>query len=101
MLEDFQLNRQKITFKFTSNQRLYIIITSIFVVAIVLVFYAFPPYGSSGSSDKVVRITFADNISDALQKVIDLFNEEHRGEIEVMPINLPFSKFSTNERKEL
>lgn len=101
MLEDFQLNRQKITFKFTSNQRLYIIITSILVVAIVLVFYAFPPYGSSGSSDKVVRITFADNISDALQKVIDLFNEEHRGEIEVIPINLPFSKFSTNERKEL
>ncbi len=98
MLKDFQLNGQKTTFKFTSNQRLYIIITSILVVAMVLVFYAFP---HGGSSDKVVRITFADNISDAQQKVIDLFNEEHKGEIEVIPINLPFSKFSTNERKEL
>ncbi|HUI30273.1 MAG TPA: extracellular solute-binding protein [Candidatus Acidoferrales bacterium] len=101
MLKDFKLNRREAAFRFTSNQRLYIIITLILLAAFVLVFYAFPPYGSGGASDKVVKITFADNISEAQQKVIDLFNSEHRGQIEVVPINLPFSKFSTNERKEL
>ena len=33
--------------------------------------------------------------------LIDRFNDNYKDEIEVIPINLPFSKFSTNERKEL
>jgi multiple sugar transport system substrate-binding protein len=52
-------------------------------------------------SKDVTKIYFADNISPALQILIDRFNERYRDEIEVIPINLPFSKFSTNERKEL
>ncbi len=47
------------------------------------------------------RIYFADNISPAHQKVIDLFNAKYKGRIEVVPIDMPFEKFSTNERKEL
>lgn len=47
------------------------------------------------------RIYFADNISIAHEALIKRFNETYRGEIEVIPVNLPFSKFSTNERKEL
>ncbi|HDK35290.1 MAG TPA: extracellular solute-binding protein [Bacteroidetes bacterium] len=47
------------------------------------------------------KIYYADNISTAHQELIDRFNEEHAGKIEVVPVNLPFSKFSTNERKEL
>jgi len=47
------------------------------------------------------KIYFADNISIAHEALIKRFNETYRGEIEVVPINLPFSKFSTNERKEL
>ncbi|MDW7679872.1 MAG: extracellular solute-binding protein, partial [bacterium] len=47
------------------------------------------------------KIYFADNISPAHQQLIDRFNNEYRGKIEVVPINLPFAKFSTNERKEL
>jgi multiple sugar transport system substrate-binding protein len=47
------------------------------------------------------KIYFADNISEAHQVVIDRFNELHRGSIEVVPVNLPFDKFTTNERKEL
>jgi len=47
------------------------------------------------------RVFFADNISTAHQAVIARFNELHRGRIEVVPVNLPFTKFSTNERKEL
>lgn len=47
------------------------------------------------------RVYFADNISPAHQVVIDRFNELHKGRIEVVPVNLPFGKFTTNERKEL
>jgi len=56
---------------------------------------------SNYSSQKEIVITYADNISFAHQKVIDKFNEEYKGKIRVKPIDLPFTKFSTNERKEL
>ncbi len=49
----------------------------------------------------ITRIFFVDNISPAHQKLIRQFNTEFAGEIEVVPINVPFTKFSTNERKEL
>lgn len=49
----------------------------------------------------ITQIYFADNISIAHEALIKQFNETYRGKIEVIPINLPFSKFSTNERKEL
>ena len=52
-------------------------------------------------SAAVERVYFADHISPAHQAVIDLFNRTHAGRIEVVPVNLTFSKFSTNERKEL
>lgn len=52
-------------------------------------------------SDKVVTLYYADNITAAHQEIIDRFNHEHRDKINVVAINLPFSKFSTNERKEL
>jgi multiple sugar transport system substrate-binding protein len=47
------------------------------------------------------KIYFADNISPAHQRVIDRFNETYKGRIRVESIDIPFSKFSTNERKEL
>ncbi len=95
------LNLKGDRFKFTSNQRLYITIISFLVIAFVLLFLAFPPYGLDEKTNEAVRITFADNMMEAHGKVIDLFNKEHKGKIEVVPIDLPFSKFSTNERKEL
>lgn len=55
----------------------------------------------SSRNDDVVQIYFADNISNAHSQIIKSFNKKYEGEIEVIPINLPFSKFSTNERKEL
>ncbi len=50
---------------------------------------------------KLTTIYYADNISPAHQAIIDRFNELHRGRIHVVTVNLPFTKFSTNERKEL
>ncbi|MGK9475617.1 extracellular solute-binding protein [Melioribacter sp. OK-6-Me] len=48
-----------------------------------------------------VKIYFADNISPSHKTAIEKFNRLHKGEIEVIPVDLPFEKFTTNERKEL
>lgn len=55
----------------------------------------------TGTDTAVKKIYFADNISPAHQRVIDRFNEIYKGRIRVESIDMPFSKFSTNERKEL
>ncbi|MCL5020807.1 MAG: extracellular solute-binding protein, partial [Bacteroidetes bacterium] len=94
-------NLQSSRFGLNSNQRLYAIITSVLVVSFILLFYAFPGYEPNAKAKGPVVIAFADNISLAHQKVIDLFNKEHMGRIKVVPVNLPFSKFSTDDRKEL
>ncbi|MBS4014408.1 MAG: extracellular solute-binding protein [Bacteroidetes bacterium] len=47
------------------------------------------------------KIYYVDNISKAHQKLIDRFNEIYKEQIQVIPIDIPFEKFSTNERKEL
>ncbi len=49
----------------------------------------------------ITTINYVSHISSAHQKVIDQFNEKYKGRIKVESINLPFEKFSTNERKEL
>ena len=54
-----------------------------------------------GQNANVSRLYYADNISSAHAELIKRFNLKYKGQIEVIPINLPFSKFSTNERKEL
>jgi multiple sugar transport system substrate-binding protein len=46
-------------------------------------------------------IYYVDNISHTHQLLIDRFNEKYRGKIQVIPVNLPFEKFTTNERKQL
>ncbi len=61
--------------------------------------FLYSPVGTS--QGHVRRVYFADNISWVHQLLIDRFNAEHRGSIEVVPVDLPFDKFSTNERKEL
>ena len=55
----------------------------------------------TGEKNRPVQLYYADHISPSHQFAIDEFNRLHRGKIEVIPVNLPFSKFSTNERKEL
>ncbi|MBN1398691.1 MAG: extracellular solute-binding protein [Bacteroidetes bacterium] len=48
-----------------------------------------------------IQLFFADNISPSHQLAIEEFNKLYKDKIEIVPVNLPFSKFSTNERKEL
>ena len=66
-----------------------------------IVFMIKPTELPETESHNITQIYFADNISPAHQKVIEQFNEKYRGDIEVIAVDLPFKKFSTNERKQL
>jgi len=81
----------------------YRLIFFLFLLAIAfsLIFYILPFQRFSSSDTEVKRVYFADNITKAHQIIIDQFNERYAGEITVIPVNLPFTKFNTNERKEL
>lgn len=80
----------------------YVVISSIVITAFILILYMFPPVQVRGNENSFIKkIYFVDHISAAHQKVIDRFNAKYKGQIEVEAINLPFIKFSTNERKEL
>ena len=80
----------------------YVAISSVVIIAFILIRNISSPSGTGYNSGSFVKkIYFVDHISAAHQKVIDKFNEKYKGQIEVVAINLPFVKFSTNERKEL
>ncbi len=53
------------------------------------------------NQNESVKIYYVDNISPTHQKILDKFNADNKGKIEVIPLDIPFYKFSTNERKEL
>ena len=47
----------------------------------------------------VKKLYYIDNISSAHLKIIKKFNEKYKNEIEIVPVNLPFNHFTTNDRK--
>src|SRR5262245_39930737 len=65
------------------------------------VFFITPTGTADMEAEKITRIYFADNITLAHRQLIARFNAQHKNRIEVVPIDLPFAKFSTNERKQL
>ncbi|MCF8240863.1 MAG: extracellular solute-binding protein [Melioribacteraceae bacterium] len=75
-------------------------ILTLAIVAIII--YVFLPLDFFDSEvEKPVEIYFATNVSSAHQAVIDEFNSKYSGSIKVVPINLSFGLFETNDRKEL
>jgi len=84
------------------EKNFYVIISIVLAVLIILFTFVFSSGNiDSRSTSKTKTIYYVDHISPALQKVIDLFNQKHKGNLKVETINLSFNKFSTNERKEL
>ncbi len=73
----------------------------LFFILVTLSIYQVIAIGDRDNSQNGVVIRFADNITEAHKKVVELFNEKYKGRIKVEVIHLPFEKFSTNERKEL
>ena len=53
------------------------------------------------SHPKITKVYLVGDISYAHQQVINEFNNENIGRIKVIPIDLAFKEFTTNDRKEL
>jgi multiple sugar transport system substrate-binding protein len=84
------------------EQQQTIIVLGVAVIALTaLLWYILNPGLTPSEGAGLTRVYFADRISLGHRKVIDRFNQIHQGKIEVVPVDLPFDKFSTNERKEL
>jgi multiple sugar transport system substrate-binding protein len=84
------------------NYIYYYFVAVVTVLMIIIIVFNFFTLGlQNGNTKEEVIITYADNISPAHLKIINEFNFINKGKIRVEPIDLPFSKFSTNERKEL
>jgi len=67
-----------------------------------ILFFIYLPFEISIFPENPVRkLYYIDNISDAHLKIIKKFNEKYKNEIEVIPVNLPFYHFTTNDRKEI
>src|SRR5512140_3173445 len=79
----------------------FILIFGMSAIALVYVLLMRTGAGLSNDRQEPTRVYFADNISKAHRVIIAEFNKRHAGSIEVVPVDLPFDKFSTNERKEL
>jgi multiple sugar transport system substrate-binding protein len=73
----------------------------IFAIIVALIFNLISLNKNRFITKKPTRLYFADNMSAAHLKIINNFNKLYAGSIEIIPVDLPFSKFTTNERKEL
>lgn len=82
------------------NSILWMITIVVFIGATLIVFFM-PLKDKIVGGNKLVELYYAEHISQAHQEIIDRFNREYEGRIKVIPVDLPFSKFSTNEMKEM
>jgi len=87
-------------FRFFSKTYLFFLVL-MFLVTVFIIYFWITSFNSIPEEKKTRRLYYVDNITSVHQKLIYKFNERNRGRIEVVGINLPFTKFSTNERKEL
>ncbi|NOX17831.1 MAG: extracellular solute-binding protein [Chlorobi bacterium] len=84
------------------NIRLILVISLVIISSLLtILLYLFPLIRYSTASKNIKKIYFAENITPTHLRLINEFNKLNKGKIEVIPINLPYEKFSTNKRKEL
>lgn len=75
---------------------------SILIPVISVIFYLYHPFQFNLFPETAVKkLYYIDNISDAQQFLINKFNRKYKNQIEVVPVNLPFYDFTTNDRKEI
>lgn len=84
---------KKGSIKLYGGALLLVIITFIYLVLFSPVSYE--------EKKTVVEIYYLDRIVEAHKTIIEKFNSIHKGEIKVIPVDLPVNKFTSNERKEL
>lgn len=75
---------------------------TILVSLLSIIFFIYFPFQVSLFLENPVRkLYYIDNISSAHLHIIKKFNKKYKNEIEVIPVNLPFYHFTTNDRKEI
>ncbi len=77
------------------------LISILFSVVAIFFFIYLPFQINLFPKGTVKKIYYVDNISSAHLKIIKKFNELYKNEIEVVPVNLPFYHFTTNDRKAI
>jgi multiple sugar transport system substrate-binding protein len=84
------------------KQIIFVSLISLIIIVFIIIVFIYIPSNNHKNPDLVeTTIHYVSHISEAHQKVIDRFNSKYKGKIKIETINLPFEKFSTNERKEL
>jgi len=84
------------------KQITFVSLISVIIIVFIITVFIYLPGNDHKNPDLVeTTIHYVSHISEAHQKVIDKFNNKYKGRIQIETINLPFEKFSTNERKEL
>ncbi len=75
----------------------------IILIALVaaFIFFFLPLRDSFYSKTGPAELYFVDNMTQAHKIIINKFNTEYKDRIKIIPIDMPFNKFSTNERKEI
>lgn len=81
------------------NWSIYFLILIAIIISVV--FYLFPFQIDFIGNEKAAKVYFADNITNAHIELIKIFNQKYKGKIEVIPVDIPTVKFTTNKRKEL
>lgn len=73
---------------------------TLLISIISIIFFIYLPFQINLFPENVLKkVYYVDNISEAHLKIINKFNEEYRNKIEVVPVDLPFYYFTTNDRK--
>ena len=87
----------------TSKLREYpFLVITILVGIISIIFFIYLPFQVElFPVNQVSKVYYVDNISDAHLYIIKRFNEKYKNKIEVVPVNLPFNHFTTNDRKAI
>ena len=86
--------------KFIKEFPIWFVTILISAIAIILSIYL--PFQIDLFPENVVRkLYYVDNISEAHRIIIQKFNDKYKGKIEVVPVDLPFHHFTTNDRKEI
>jgi len=84
------------------NIRIILVVLLVLISALfTIVFYLFPLIRYSSEPENIKKIYFAENITPTHLQLINEFNKINKENIKIIPINLPYEKFSTNKRKEL
>lgn len=77
-------------------------VVAIFITIVSVVFFLTIPYQYEIiETEKTKKVYYVDSISDTHQELIDKFNLLYKNEIEVIPLNLPVTKFTTNDKKAI